>query len=140
MLQRGPVRTLEEGQAVQAKDFRYKKTWIPGTLEEKTGPVSARIQFDDGTVIRRHQDHVRVRESEAAAASITSEIPEATPSAISEPVTTFEPNASSVNTNSRESPKSPVAPPRGSPMIFSPRQSRPVRRRVRPAYLDDYPN
>ena len=44
--------TLEEGQAVHAKDFRYKKTWIPGTLVEKTGPVSARIQLDDGTVIR----------------------------------------------------------------------------------------
>ena len=94
--------------------------------------VSARIQLDDGTVIRRHQDHVRVRESEAAAASITSEISEATPVAI------FERDASSANTNSRESAKSPVAPLRGSPMNFSPKQSRPVQRRVRPAYLDDY--
>ena len=57
-------RTLEEDQAVQAKDFRYKKTWLPGTLVEKTGPVSAQVQLDDGTVIRRHQDHFRVRESE----------------------------------------------------------------------------
>ncbi|XP_067022023.1 uncharacterized protein [Acropora muricata] len=121
-------RTLEEGQAVHAKDFRYKKTWLPGTLVEKTGLVSARIQLDDGTVTRRHHDHVRVRESAAAAASITSEIPEATPIAISEPV------ASSAN--SRQSAKSPVAPPRGSPMHFSPKQSRPVRRRVQPAYLD----
>ena len=95
-------RTLEEGQAVHAKDFRYKKTWLPGTLVEKTGPVLARIQLDDGTVIRRHQDHVRVPESAAAAASITSEIPEATPVAISEPVAIFEPDASSANTNSRE--------------------------------------
>ena len=131
-------RTLEEGQAVHAKDFQYKKTWIPGTLVEETGPGSARIQLDDGTVIRRHQGHVRVRESEAAGASITSEIPEATPVAISEPVAIFEPDASSPNTNSRESAKSPVAPPRGSPMNFSPKQSRPVQRRVRPAYLDDY--
>ena len=45
-------RTLEEDQAVHAKDLRYKKTWLPGTLVEKTGPVSARIQLDDGTVIR----------------------------------------------------------------------------------------
>ena len=131
-------RTLEEGQAVHAKDFRYKKTWLPGTLVEKTGPVSARIQLDDGTVIRRHQDHVRVRESETATASITSEIPEATPVVISEPVAIFEPDASSANTNSRESAKSPVASPRGSPMNFSPKQSRPVRRRVPPAYLEDY--
>ncbi|XP_044184326.1 LOW QUALITY PROTEIN: uncharacterized protein K02A2.6-like [Acropora millepora] len=82
-------RTLEEVRAVHAKDFRYKKTWLPGTLVEKTGPVSARIQLDDGTVIRRHQDHVRVRESETATASITSEIPEATPVVISEPVAIF---------------------------------------------------
>ena len=69
---------------------------------EKTGPVLARIQLDDGTVIRRHQDHVLVPESAAAAASISSEIPEATPVAISEPVAIFEPDASSANTNSRE--------------------------------------
>ena len=96
---------------------------------EKTGPVSTRIELDDGTVIRRHQDHVRVRESAAAAGSITSDIPEATPVAISKPVAIFEPDASSANTNSRGSGKSPVAPPRGSPMKFSPnyKQSRPVR-------------
>ena len=82
-------RTLEEGQAVHAKDFRYKKTWVSGTLVEKPGPVSARIQLDDGTVICQHQDHVRVSASEAAAASITSEISEAAPAAISEPVATF---------------------------------------------------
>ena len=123
-------RTLGEGQAVHAKDFRYRKTWIPRTLVEKTGPVSARIQLDDGTVIRRHQDHVCVRESEAAAASITSEMPEAAPVAISEPDPTFEPDASSANTNSRDSPKSPVASPRESPMNFSPKQSYPVQRRV----------
>ena len=34
-------REIQEGQAVYAKDFRYKKTWIPGTVTEKTGPVSA---------------------------------------------------------------------------------------------------
>ena len=51
-------REILEGQAVYAKDFRYKKAWIPGTVMEKTGPVSARVQLDNGTVIRRHQDHV----------------------------------------------------------------------------------
>ena len=49
-------RTLDEGQAVYVKDFRYKKTWMPGTVVDKTGPVSDRIQLDDGSVIRRHQD------------------------------------------------------------------------------------
>ena len=49
-------RTLDEGQAEHVKDFRYKKTWMPGTVVDKTGPVSDRIQLDDGSVIRRHQD------------------------------------------------------------------------------------
>ena len=51
-------REMVEGQAVYAKDFRHKKTWMPGTIVEKTGPVSTRVQLDHGTVVRRHQDHV----------------------------------------------------------------------------------
>ena len=51
-------RALDEGQVAYVKDFRYKKTWMPGTVVDKTGPVSARIQLDDGFDIRRHQDHV----------------------------------------------------------------------------------
>ena len=46
-------RTLDEGRAVYVKDLRYKKTWMPGTVVDKTGPVSARVQLDDGSVIRR---------------------------------------------------------------------------------------
>ena len=128
-------RTLDEGQAVYVKDFRHKKTWMPGTVVDKTGPVSARIQLDDGSVIRRHQDHVRVRGSQPAADTVASEVLEATPMAISIPVATSEPDASSPpNTSSPDTPK----PPSTSPVNLSPKQSRPVRRRVQPAYLKDY--
>lgn len=34
-------RTIEEGQAVYAKDFRYKKTWMPGTSWENRSSVSS---------------------------------------------------------------------------------------------------
>lgn len=44
-------REILEGQAVYAKDFRNKKAWMSGTVVEKTGPVSARVQLDDGRVI-----------------------------------------------------------------------------------------
>ena len=30
------------------KDFRYKKTWMPGTVVDKTSPVSTRVQLDNG--------------------------------------------------------------------------------------------
>ena len=47
---------MDEGQNVYVKDFRYKKTWMPGIVVERTGPVSDRILLDDGSVIRRRQD------------------------------------------------------------------------------------
>ena len=128
-------RTIKEGQAVYAKDFRYKKTWMPGTVVEKTGPVSARIQLDNGTVIRRHQDHVLVREKVVGTESVASEIPEIVPMGVSESVATA-PTPSSCDPP--DIPKSPLAASTESPVNPSPRQSRPVRRRVRPAYLEDY--
>lgn len=103
---------MGEGQAVYVKDFRYKKTWMPGTVVEKTGPVSARIQLDDGSVIRRHEDHVRVREREPAADTVDSEVLEAAPMAISIPFATSEPDASSLpNTSSPDIPKLPWTSP-----------------------------
>ena len=103
---------MGEGQAVYVKDFRYKKTWMPGTVVDKTGPVSARIQLDDGSVIRRHQDHVRVRGSQPAADTVASEVLEAAPMAISIPFATSEPDASSLpNASSPDTPTLPWTSP-----------------------------
>ena len=46
---------------VHAKDFRNPKTWNSGTVVEKTGLVSAQVLQNHGKVIRRHQDHLRIR-------------------------------------------------------------------------------
>ncbi|CAB3995696.1 Retrovirus-related Pol poly from transposon, partial [Paramuricea clavata] len=54
-------RIIETGNLVYAKDFRKPKSWMPGTVVKKTGPVSAEVQLDDGLIIRRHQDHLRIR-------------------------------------------------------------------------------
>ena len=103
---------MGEGQAVYVKDFRYKKTWMPGTVVDKTGPVCARIQLDDGSVIRRHQDHVRVREREPAVDTVASEVLEASPMEISIPFATSEPDASSLpNSSSPDTPKLPWTSP-----------------------------
>ena len=124
-------REILEGQAVYAKDFQYKKAWIPGTVVEKTGPVSVRVQLDNGTVIRRHQDHVRSGENDVAEEPVTSMTPVVLPECDATPST---PGVS----DHLEVPKSPPAAPTQTPVRTSSLGARPVRKRARPGYLKDY--
>ena len=43
-----------------ARNFapRAKANWLPGEVVQKTGPLSCQVQLQDGTVWRRHQDHI----------------------------------------------------------------------------------
>lgn len=55
-------REIQHSDPVYVKDFRKSKlTWMPGTITEKTGPISARVQLEDGSIVRRHQDHMAIR-------------------------------------------------------------------------------
>ena len=36
---------------------KYGK-WVPGTVIQETGPWSAKIELEDGTVIQKHHDQV----------------------------------------------------------------------------------
>ena len=132
-------REILEGQAVYAKDFRYKKAWLPGTVLKKTGPVSARVQLDNGTVIRRHQDHVRRRENDVAEEPVVIVTPSVTPGMT--PVVLHEPDAISPTpgvSDYLEVPKSPSAAPTQTPVKTSSLVTCLVRKRVRPGYLKDY--
>ena len=51
-------RTLQEGEAVYASNFRRGQRWLPGILKESTGPTSFAVQLEDGQLLRRHQDHL----------------------------------------------------------------------------------
>jgi len=116
-----------DDQAVYAKDFRYKKAWMPGTVVEKTGPVSARVQLDNGTVIRRHQDHFRSREIDVAEEPVAGMLPSVIPVVLSESdVTLPTPGV----TDQLDVPKTPIE--------TSPLRTRPVQKRARPGYLKDY--
>ena len=131
-------REILEGQAVYAKDFRYKRAWLPGTVLEKTGPVSARVQLDNWTVIRRHQDHFRRPENDVAEEPVVSVTPNVTPSVT--PVVLPERDATSTTpgvSDQLEVPKSPSAAPQ-TPVKTTSLVTRPVRKRVRPGYLKDY--
>ena len=52
---------LRPNDSVYVKDFRRPKSCISGTVVERTGPVSAKVQLSTGEVIRRHQDRIRIR-------------------------------------------------------------------------------
>ena len=54
-------RTYEVGDLVHVLNFRPGEKWIPGKIIESTGPISFRIQLQNGHVLRRHQDHLRHR-------------------------------------------------------------------------------
>ena len=106
---------------------------------EKTGPVSARVQLDNGTVIRRHQDHVRSRENDVAEEPVTSMTPSVTPSVtpVVLPECDATPSTPGVS-DQLEVPKSPPAAPTQTPVRTSSLGARPVRKRARPGYLKDY--
>ena len=44
--------------------------WIPGTIVQETGPVSARIELEDGTVVRRHHDQLVARPTESSSPGV----------------------------------------------------------------------
>ena len=55
-------RTFVIGQQVYTLIYRNNiSTWVPGTIEDITGPVSYRVRLKDDYVVRRHVDQLRGR-------------------------------------------------------------------------------
>ena len=67
-------RKIQEGQAVCVKDFPAKKIWSPGTVVTKTGFVSAQVKLENGTLVRRHQDHIQSPEQKVSMPAAQSDI------------------------------------------------------------------
>ncbi|UYV69217.1 K02A2.6-like, partial [Cordylochernes scorpioides] len=53
-----PHRVVNEGQAVIARGYHGPR-WLPGVVREKTGPVSIKVETDEGAILNRHLDQVR---------------------------------------------------------------------------------
>ena len=49
------------GDKVYVQNFGQGQRWLPGQIQEVTGPVSFLIELVDWRPLRRHQDHVRIR-------------------------------------------------------------------------------
>ena len=61
---RGRQFSLED--PVFVRDFAASsQTWLPGTVVGQRGPLSLDVELEDGRVLRRHVDHVRVRSCKA---------------------------------------------------------------------------
>ena len=79
-------RALAEDDTVLARNYSGLPKWLPGTIIEETGPVSTKVQLDDGAIVRRHHDQLIPRQEtpQLSEEQITPEpdgVPEATETA-----------------------------------------------------------
>ena len=64
------MRQVEVGDSVSVQNYSRGPKWIPGTIVQETGPVSARIELEDGTVVRRHHDQLVARPTESSSPGV----------------------------------------------------------------------
>ena len=57
------MRPMGVGDTVNVRNYLKDPKWLPGTIIQETGPVSARVELEDGTVVRRHHDQLLTRSS-----------------------------------------------------------------------------
>ena len=50
---------------MSVRNYSRGTKWIPGTIIQETGPLSARIELEDGTVVRKHHDQLAARPTES---------------------------------------------------------------------------
>ena len=58
------MRQFSDGEKVFVKNQGRVETWLPGHIIEISGPVSLKVQLQDGRTISRHQDHLSKRFTE----------------------------------------------------------------------------
>ena len=58
---RAKSRIFKLGDAVFVKNYGSGRRWLPGKIEQVTGPVSFQVKLDDGRTRRCHQDQIRIR-------------------------------------------------------------------------------
>ena len=64
--QHSKTRQFSARQLVMVRDFRSPRKWMPGTIKTQSGPVSYQIELEDGQIVRRHIDHIRLRSCSAS--------------------------------------------------------------------------
>ena len=59
--QHSQKRQVEVGNAVNVRNYSGGPKWIPGTVIQDTGQLSATMELQDGTMVRRHPDQLVTR-------------------------------------------------------------------------------
>ena len=54
---------LQVGDAVSVSNFPSGNGWLPGVIEERSGPLSFQIKLQDGRIVQQHIDHIIYRSS-----------------------------------------------------------------------------
>ena len=63
---RSRERSFEVGDDVFVRNYLHGDKWLPGIIQQKTGPVSYRVRFTSGKDRRCHQDQIRERSVEVS--------------------------------------------------------------------------
>ena len=66
-------RGVKLGDAVSVRNCSRGSKWVPGTIIQEAGPLSARVELEDGMVVRRHQDQLISRTTEPLCPSPTAQ-------------------------------------------------------------------
>ena len=62
--QHSRTRGVKLGDAVSVRNYSRGSKWVPGTIIQETGPLSVRVELEDGMVVRRHHDQLISRTTE----------------------------------------------------------------------------
>ena len=71
--QHSRTRGVKLGDAVSVRNYSRGSKWVPGTIIQETGPLSARVQLEDGMIVRRHHDQLISRTTEPLCTSPTAQ-------------------------------------------------------------------
>ena len=63
-------RRFSKGETVYAQNFGQGQRWIPGVIQEVTGPVSFLVRLDGNRIVRKHLDHLRRRVSSGGTTTV----------------------------------------------------------------------
>ena len=64
------MRQVEVGDSVSVQNYSRGPKWIPGTIVQETGPLSVRVELEDGAVVRRHHDQLVARPTESSSSGV----------------------------------------------------------------------
>ena len=71
--QHSRTRGVKLGDAVSVRKYSWGSKWVPGTIIQETGPLSTRVELEDGMVVRRHHDQLISPFTEPLCPSLTAQ-------------------------------------------------------------------